>query len=649
MRPTLVVLLILLCSSIGAQVYSGNMNVTKSELLATNYAQDSSANAVVVYDYGNAYYSKNSFVLNVEQKKKVKILTSQGLDRGDISIRLYKNNSTKELIEDIIGVTYNLENGSITKTELSKEAIYTETNENYDDVKIVIPNLKVGSIFTISYRKITPFDSKYSPWYFQGIDPVVYSEYNTSIPGNFEYNIKLVGEIPLFSQNNSIDYNCLEANRGASANCSVSQYIMKDIPAYREEAYTTTPSNYMARIEYELSVFRGFDGSVKNYTKSWRDVDKEMYADSDFGRQVNKKGLVKDLLSNEVTSLSDPLEKAKRIYQFVLDNYQWNNTAGIYDASVNRLIKESSGNAVELNLLLLNLLNSEKFEAYPILISTRDNGLPTKVYPVISDFNYLIVKVIIGETSYLLDATDPYQPFGQLPFYCLNQYGRLFDFDNASYWEDLNTAGYATNVFSVQLSLNEDGKLSGAIQNKRSAHMALAPRKRYFENPEQYLETIKSSYRNITITDFNSETLERNDINFDESFEVILEDEFTADRIYLNPFIFKFYDENPFKLQDRTYPIDFGYKSVYMYTMEIDLKNQLKVVDLPENQVMKLPENSGSVIFNASTRDNKLNVLLKLKLDKPIYGPEYYQALKNFMSALVEIQNNSLVVLEKEL
>ena len=37
--------------------------------------------------------------------------------------------------------------------------------------------------------------TKYQPWYFQGPDPVLYSEYNTSIPGNYEYNIKLVGSI----------------------------------------------------------------------------------------------------------------------------------------------------------------------------------------------------------------------------------------------------------------------------------------------------------------------------------------------------------------------------------------------------------------------------------------------------------------------
>lgn len=648
MKTKLALLFLFISFISNAQVYSIGMDVSKSELEASSYARDSSANAVIIYDYGNAYYNRDSFKFNLEVKQKVKILSSEGLDRGDISIRLYKNKSSKELIKDILAITYNIEDGTVVKTQLSESSIFTESNEYYDDVKIVLPNLKVGSIFTISYRKTTPFSSKFFPWYFQGVDPVVYSEYNTSIPGNYEYNIKLVGNVPLYSQAQDIEHHCLDGGRGATANCATAQYIMKDIPAYKEESHTTTSSNYISRIEYELAVFRNFDGSVKKYTKSWKDVDKEMYSDSDFGRQINKKSLVKNLLSEEIKSTSDPLEKAQNIYQFVLDNYRWDKTGGLYDASVKGIINDGAGNAVELNLLLLNLLNSENIEVYPILISTRDNGLPTKVYPVITDFNYLIVKAIIGEKSFLLDATNQYQPFGQLPFYCLNQYGRLFDFDTASYWQDISDTGYSTSLFRAELSLTEEKKISGNLSHKRTGYKGIGPRQRYFENPETYVETMRSSYRNITIVDHTSKTLTKNDKNFDEVYNVILEDEFTADKIYLNPIVFKFFDENPFKLQERTYPIDFGYKSVYMYTMELDLKDQLKVVEMPKNEVKKLPNNVGSVIFNSSLNGSKLTVLLKIKLDQPIYSVSYYDSLKQFMNAIIEIQNNSLVVLEKQ-
>ena len=112
----------------------------------------------------------------------------------------------------------------------------------------------------------------------------MYSEYNTSIPGNYEYNIKLVGSLPLVTNDNRLEKNCIIVNRGGSADCAISKYVMKNVPAYKSEGFTTTALNYTARIEYELSVIQGFDGRVDKLTKTWADVDSELKADSDFGK-----------------------------------------------------------------------------------------------------------------------------------------------------------------------------------------------------------------------------------------------------------------------------------------------------------------------------------------------------------------------------
>ncbi|WP_276205018.1 hypothetical protein [Flavivirga aquatica] len=43
---------------------------------------------------------------------------------------------------------------------------------------------------------------------------------------------------------------------------------MKDIPAFIEEDYMTSESNYLIRIDYELKTFKGFDGVINDYTKT---------------------------------------------------------------------------------------------------------------------------------------------------------------------------------------------------------------------------------------------------------------------------------------------------------------------------------------------------------------------------------------------
>ena len=631
-----------------AQNYSAAISVSKKDLELTTYSKDSTANALVIYDYGNSFVDKKSFWLRSQVKQKVKVLTVDGFNRGEIEVKLYKGKSSKEQIKDIKGRTYNLENGEIVISKLKSNAIFREENEKYTLVKFVLPNVKVGSVITYSYETQSRFMTKYQPWYFQGPDPVLYSEYNTSIPANYNYHVKLVGEIPLETNDVKIERNCLEVGGGGSADCTVSKYIMKDIPAYKPEGFTTTPLNYISRVEYELNEIQKFDGSKDKFSKTWKNVDKELKVDNDFGRQINKKGLVKNILPESISLIDNDLSKAKAIYQFVLDNYTWNKKSERYDVSIKNLNKEKVGSAFEINLLLQNLFASEGFKAFPILISTRDNGLATKIYPVLTDFNYVIIKTTIEGKDYFLDATDPYLSFGELPFRCLNQYGRLMDFENGSYWENINANDFSSINHRVHLSSFEDDIFTGYIESKFTGYKANNLKRNYNENPLSYKDRKIDTYTNIEIKEHNVIDFNKTQINFDEKLKITLEPETIGNKIYLNPFILKFFEENPFKLQERTYPIDFGYKDTYSYVMKIDLNESLKVLEVPNKINSALPNKSGMFLCNIEHKDNTLILFFRITFNYAIYAPEFYPYLKSFMSKIVETQNNTVIVLEKQ-
>lgn len=630
-----------------SQNYNVAMPVSKSDLELNYYSKDSTANALIIYDYGNSFVDENTFWLRVQVERKIKILRPEGVKHGEIEIKLYKGKSSKEKIKNIRAATYNLENNKIVRDVLKPTAIYEEENEKYTLVKFVLPKVKVGSVITYSYETQSRFMAKFQPWYFQGEDPVLYSEYNTSIPGNYEYHIKLVGTIPLTTNDQSIKKNCIILGGGASANCSVAKYVMKDIPAYKPEGYTTTPLNYTARIEYELSVFRDFKGGVDKITKTWASVDKELKTDSDFGRQISKKSLVKNLLPENISSMDNQLAKAKAIWQYVVDNYKWNGKSERYDVSVKNLLKEQIGSVFEINLLLENLLSSEGYSVYPILISTRNNGLPTKIFPVLTDFNYLILKTTIDDKDYYLDATENYLSFGELPFRCLNQYGRLIDFEDGSYWKNISAKNNSLRHHKVNLTFNDD-KFIGNIESEFTGYHAHEFKQSYNENQLAYKEKKANAYPDIAIDKHEVNSFDKNAYDFKETLELSIEPEVIGSKIYLNPFIFKFFKENPFKLQERTYPIDFGYKDSYIYSMKLDLGEELSLVEAPKPINQSLPNNSGSFLFNVELQDNYLILYFRLKFDLAIYAPGYYNYLKSIMSKVVEAQNNTVIVLEKQ-
>ena len=652
MKHLSLILLLLTAFSFGQSSFnSESFIVSRNDISSSIFQADSTANALVIHEHGNSYIDKNTYNLITEIKRKVKILNRDGFDRATTKIYLYNNNNRKEKVTQIFATTYNIENGDVTKTELKGTDIFEEKyNDKYTIIKFTLPNIKEGSVLTYSYILESPFIYKYYPWEFQDEIPKLYSEYNTSIPGNYEYNIKLVGNQQLDNEESKLVKNCLSSGNGAStADCSNTNYVMTNIPAFIAEDFMTTKTNYLSRIEYELKVLKGFDGSVKNITKTWKDADQELKTDPSIGRQIGKSTSLKESIAQVLKDKSNELTSAKDIYKYVQDYYIWNGEYKIFtDISVKNLIKTKSGKVSEINLLLHNLLEEQGIEVKPILMSTRENGLPTQLFPVISEFNYLIVQVIIGEETFLLDATDPYLSFGELPFRCLNHYGRLLDFKNGSEWIKIEANKSSGIQYQVDLQITDD-LVTGNVKANYLGYDALNKKKAFFNNKSTYIDHIADLQSEIIIKTHEVQVSEKNAEEFAETFQIELKDSDTSnDRVYMNPFIYKFFETNPFKLQQRTYPIDFGYKKSYLYSVQIDFGDAYEIVEIPEEISGKIPNDGGDLILKTIVDENKLNLFFELNFKESFYSPGYYAILKSYVDKVLGVQKNSLVVLKKK-
>ncbi|MGC6431594.1 MAG: DUF3857 domain-containing protein [Jejuia sp.] len=655
MKKSLTALLLfqLLFFQINAQTSpfnSESIKVSKSEIEATTYDKDSTANALIIYEYGKSWVSNHTYDLMTQEKRKIKILTKEGFDNATVSIYLYKQNyNTSESVDDIAATTYNIVDGKVIKTPLLRKNIYTEAyNEKYDIVKFTLPNIKEGSVITYSYTLKSPFMFKYHGWEFQHDIPTLYSEYNTSIPGNWEYHIKLVGSKKLTTNTSKVVSDCLTAS-GGSANCAVNVYAMKDIPAFIEEDYMTFKDNYLARIEYELKTFRGMDGRVEDYSKTWEDVDKEFRTEKNIGKQLKKTIDLEEILPATISNEADQLKKAKAIYNFVKEHYTWNGEYNIFnDVSVKDLIKNKSGNVSSINILLHNLLRESGINVNPVLLSTRNNGFATTIFPVVTDFNYLLVEAQINNKAYLLDATDYYLSFGQIPFRCLNRYARRMDFENGSEWMDISSSTKSSILTAVTLEFDAAQNLVGDVKSRTTGYHALMSRMSYFPNPTEYEEKLQNKSINIEISNHQTNGSTATSPNFSESYDIAYNAENVGKTIYLNPFLFPYFKENPFKLQERTYPIDFGYEDKYTYMFQLNLGDNYTIVEKPEDMRTALPNRAGDFSFSTTIVGNTVNMMLNINFNEAVYPPEYYPYLKEFMNKVVNMQTNSLFVIKKK-
>ncbi|MFH6773058.1 DUF3857 domain-containing protein [Gaetbulibacter aestuarii] len=627
-----------------------NYRVSLSDINLTHYEKDSTANALVLFESGKSYVDNKEYDLNTEVKYKIKIFNKEGFDEANVQVLLYKGDSRHyEKIKDITATTYNLENGKVEKYQLDKNDIF---KEEYDEkrtlVKFTLPHIKEGSVITYSYKVISPYFFNYYPWNFQGDIPKLYSEYQASIPANWEYNIKLTGAQKLLINKSDVEKDCLRYISGASAGCFKAFYAMKDIPAFVDEDYMTSESNYRAGISYELKEFKGFDGTVTKYTKSWDAVDNEVKTDQNIGRQLKKSVDAKDLLSSGILSEPDALKRAKAIYKYVQNNYTWDGHTRIFsETDVKDLVKNRSGNIGSINILLHNLLEEADITVKPVLVSTRQNGFPTKLYPVLSDFNYIIIQATINGKNYLLDASDKFNAFGYLPFRCLNQYGRLMDFDHGSQWIDLNPKSTSVMMYQVDVDFDDDLGFVGEVSGKSKGYLAMNLSESYYPNPDQYVEKLQNTSPFIEIYDYEVPDQNESDDTFEESFKVEYNPENTGDLVYINPFIIRWWNENPFKLQERSYPIDFGYKKSFMYIYKLNLGEAYTVESNLKETIVTLPNNAGRLALSSKVLGNTINLTMRVDFKESLYAPEFYPYLKKFLSKIVDIQKNSVLVLKK--
>lgn len=644
--------LLISASTMGQELDFGQLSFYDTEL--KTYEKDTTAHAVYLYEKGENYFEvrRNYVWLITEYHAKIKILDKEGFSEADIAIPYYHSDRNTEKVNDIKAITHT---DGVRYNVMADDIYDVEVSERWSEKRFTFSNVQEGSILEYTYEVQSPFFYNLNGWQFQEDIPKIYTEYNAKIPGNYIYNRSLLGKLELDVNEATIKSNCFSIpGTSDQADCEVLQYVMKDVPAFKDdEEYMLAPSNYRSRLEFELSEYEGFNGRKQRFTKSWKDVDKEFRTDRDIGGQLRKKNYFERNLPLElITGEEDDLAKAINLYNFVKSHYSWNGKYGIFrDNKVKKAFDEGVGNVAEINITLINLLNASGLDADLMLMSTRKHGLPKRSHPVMSDFNYVIAKLDIEGTTYLLDATEKELPFGMLPYRCLNYYGRVMDLDDASYWYDI--VPEKLNVRSIRLMVKldvENGLVTGVCDETSMGYDAYFKRNKLASlSKEEYLEEIeKENIDGFFVKDYEIVKEKSNEKSLAEHFSFELENLEPSETIYFNPFLIRFFKNNPFKAETRNYPVDFGYSKRFDYMASIEVPEGYKVKDLPESINMGLPDGSGILRVNTSEMQGKVMVVFSLQLKSAHYKSTGYHYVKELFRNAVESQNQSYVVLEKE-
>lgn len=657
MRAILVIFFLTSFILAGAQNNNGFPlgNVTVEQLQMKVYPKDTSANAVLLDEFGEAYIDNggdNNLIL--EYKAKFKILSKTGLEEANFRIPLYKNGSRKQFIQKITATTYNLSNNSIVATKLNpKEDVFTtEVSEHWNEISFTLPAVVVGSVFEVSYKLESPFLFNFWPWKFQSHLPKVRSEYWAKIPGNYVYNIAFKGFLQLSQNQSSIVKDCFTPGDGRyKAECALYKYMIKDVPAFIEEDFMTAKSNFISSIDYELSEIRFFDGRVEKYTKTWKDVDSELINDETFGKQIKKaRNLHEKKVLALVSTITDASQKAKVVYEYIRNWYRWNGDYGKYTSQdVKNSFEKQEGNIGDINLALIGALQAAGLNADPVILATRDFGLPHQLFPIISEFNYVVAR-IENSDPVMLDATEVLLPYGMLPERCLNGKGRLISkVVEESRWVDIRPSQKRIKKILLDLTLENDA-FKGLLTITSSGYEAFEKRTKIIDagSEQAYFQRIQSTFHEIVLSDYKVDNFKDPNQPLVETFGFEMKvDQMGAKKLYLNPFLIDRWQNNPFRSNQRFYPVDFGAPVESTFHLTLNFPPQYFIEENLANSAYTLPGNGGRFLLNATSLENKLSVTSIITLNKMVYTSNEYYSLKELFNRIIESQNSQIVFSQK--
>lgn len=656
MRKYLLILAVSVCFQIAkaqADKYEFG-KISKNDIEYNECPFDKTASAVVLFDKGESNFvrTENSFQVVYERVTRIKILSNAGIEWAKVEIPFYQSNNIYEKVFNLEATAYNFENGQLTQTKLEKESVHEEKmSENWMLKKFAIPNVKVGTVIEYTYKIESEYVFNLRDWEFQWKIPVLFSQYKVSLVPFYQYTFLLQGANKFDEQTSAVATG-LEQQFGATKyKDMIHTYIMKNLPAFKDEEFITSAKDYMVKLDFQLSKVIYPDGFQRDIISTWPLLMKDLSEDDNFGRYLDKcyKQTSKVFDLKGFTGLTQQ-QKFDSVLNYVKKNYSWNGKERKYSSkSVKDLMTDKFGNSADINLFAVGLLNGVGVKASPVLISTRSNGKIKYDYPFLDFFNYVGIKADIDSISVLSDATDILIANDRLPVNCINDRGLIVNDNKGANkgkveWVSLYSRTMSKSRSSIFVHLN-DSLSTVSIISTFGEYDGLYMRKRYGVD----MKTISKYFSDNDYNVADSTVVIKNMDNFSNPYSIRFTSEFRpekiGDKIYLAPFFKEVPQVNPLKQQTRTYPIDMTYAKQRVFNSNIPIPRGYKVEFLPAPK--KIKNQQFEMDYNATVVGENVNVSFYYYFKQPVYEAIDYAKIKAYYNELISKANEKLVFVKQ--
>ena len=628
--------------------------ITKYELEMKSYEQDTSAVAVVLYETGYTGFDliNGQFQLYSDIKQKIKILKQDGVDMATYNLDYYdKGYGNRESISEIEAIAYNLENDKIVKSKLERKYIFEEAlGKDYKRIKFSVPNVKVGSVVEIKYRKKSDLVYSIDRWMFQTHIPVVHSSYQVRIPEYFLFNVGMTGyetiDLKETVENQTFTLSVSGTTSSITCNARDLRFTAENLPAMKDESYVWCADDYLSSATFELKATNFPYEFYKPYSQTWEDLEKTLHTETDFGENLKMSNPFKAEIKQLVAGAKDNKEKVEKIYEFVKSKIRWDEKYSFWGNNARDAVKSGIGNNGQINMVLLSALKDADIPAYPVLLSRRSLGRLPYTFPSLEKLNTFVVAASIGNGKVCyLDGSTEYGGLNVLPSDFLVDRARVMCDTVSEKWVDLTGIAKNQEIMVVSATLDNNAKITSKLNRVFTGQCAL-----------DYYTDFKDAKDSATYVE-NFATENKLDVNafkvgLNESLSGMVKEEleFTkqydmaGDMIYLNPMIFTHLETNYFTQSERKLPVEFKYPYTFLLISNITIPENFEVTELPQSMKFSLNDKC-RVTYIAQRSENKITLNYRFDFNQIIFANTDYQKIREYFAAIVN-KNQEMLVLK---
>jgi hypothetical protein len=609
--------------------------ISPEELKMTSVAEAPGAPAVYLY----RQVDRDDVANHEYNYLRIKILTEEGRKYANVEIPFLNGNESVHSIKARTirpdGTIANFEGKPIDKMIVKAKGI------KYMAKVIVLPDVQVGSI--IEYHFMNQLKENYvfdSHWIVSEELFTKYAKFSLKASNYFPLRFSWQGLGPGVAPKNERGVVHLETS---------------NVAAFQTEDYMPPLNELKARVDFVYS-----EDAENQADKFWK---KEAKKQNDRVESfINKRKAMEQAVAQIVSPSDTPEVKLQKIYARV---QQLRNTGFEVETTeqekkrekekaiknVEDVWKSGSGSGAEITWLYLALVRAAGLEAYPVMVSRRNEYffMPQIMDPHRLDDNIVLVKLNGKDTFY--DPGTAYTPFGMLPWPETGVKGLRLDKDGGAWVAtDVPNSSVSNIARRADLKMTEHGSLEGKVTVTFSGLEALSMRLE-LRNQD---ETARTKYMEDLVREFIPVIIDvdlKNKPDWSSSsptlvgeFEIKVQGWAAAagHRALIPVGLFGAPEKHVFEHNYRVHPIYFDFPTARLDDVSIELPLDWKV-----NSVPAAHKDEGKVCsYNTTAENNKgtLHLTRNLDINAVLLETKYYGALQKFFQTVKSGDEQQIVV-----